>query len=294
MEIPIYNIHDLAVLPEGVVSIGVKRLEQGFKDRENIRSSHRHSFYQILWITKGRGTHFIDFNAYPLKPNSLYFLSPGQVHDWKLSEEVTGYIIAFTNEFFSRSLNNQNILSLPYFYTLNTQPLLSINDEQAATFNSIIQKIEYEYQCVLVDREDLLSAYLCILLIEAKRLYCPVQTIYTTAAGIAIARKFLLLVEANFLTQTLVSDYAKMLGITANHLSETVKETTGDTAGELIRNRLLLEAKRLLVYSELSISEIAHHLNFEDPSYFGRFFKKYTHCSPGVFRKKSAKSAKIT
>jgi len=101
-----------------------------------------------------------------------------------------------------------------------------------------------------------------------------------------------LLIEENFLAKTSVSEYAKLLGITANHLNETVKRTIGKTAGELIRHRLLLEAKRLLIHSELSSSEIAHRLNFQDPSYFGRFFKKYTQHSPGDFRGRSIKSAK--
>jgi len=293
MEISVYNIHDFAALSAGVTSVGVKRLEQGFREINNIKSSHRHNFYQILWVTKGRGTHFIDFNDYPVKPHSLYFLSPGQVHGWKLTEEVTGYGIVFTNEFFSRSLHDKSVLSdLPYFYTVNTHPLLHINDEQAETFDDIIQRIEREYQSQLIDRDDMLCAYLRILLIEAKRLYRPTETTYTASSGFRITKKFLLLIEENFLAKKSVSEYAKLLGITANHLNETVKRTTGKTAGELIRNRLLLEAKRLLIHSELGSSEIAHCLNFEDPSYFGRFFKKYTHHSPGDFREKSIKSAK--
>jgi len=291
MKIPVYNIEQLAAFSTEKTSIGVKRLEQGFRNKQNIRSSHRHSFYQIIWVTQGHGTHLIDFNSYPIEPSTLYFLSPGQVHEWKLTEDAFGYIIAFTNELFSSSLQDKSLLSeLPYFYIVNTQPLLWVGDEQAAVFNNIIQRIESEYQASLVDREAMLSAYLRILLIEAKRIYCPTQTTYIVASSVLITKQFLLLLEENFLTQTFVSEYAKLLGITANYLNETVKRTTGKTAGELIRARLLLEAKRLLIHSELSISEIAHDLNFEDPSYFGRFFKRYAHCSPSDFRQQATSS----
>ncbi len=285
MEIPIYTLDQLAALSTEKTSIGVKRLEQGFRNKENISSSHRHNFYQIIWVTKGRGTHLIDFNAYPITPSTLYFLSPGQVHEWKLTEDVFGYIIAFTSELFSSGLQGKTTLSeLPYFYIVNTQPLLCVGDEQATIFNNVIERIESEYQASLVDREAMLSAYIRILLIEAKRIYCPKQITHSVASSVLLTKQFLFLIEENFLTQTRVSGYAKRIGITANHLNETVKQTTGKTAGELIRDRLLLEAKRLLIHSELSISEIAHNLNFEDPSYFGRFFKRYTHCSPKDFR----------
>ena len=291
MEIPVYHIEQLAAFSTEKTSIGVKRLEQGFRNKPNITSSHRHSFYQIIWVTQGSGIHLIDFNTYPIEPFTLYFLSPGQVHEWKLTEAVFGYIIAFTNKFFSSSLQDTSLLSeLPYFYITNTQPLLCVGNEQAAIFNNIIQRIETEYQASLIDHEAMLSAYLRILLIEAKRIYCPNQTTYTVTSSVLITKQFLLLIEENFLTQTFVSEYAKLLGITANHLNETVKRTTGKTAGELIRDRLLLEAKRLLIYSELSISEIAHKLNFEDPAYFGRFFKRYAHCSPSDFRQQATSS----
>jgi len=285
MDIPVYNLGQLTALSTEEPSIGVKRLEQGFRHKENIKSSHRHNFYQIIWVTKGCGTHLIDFHAYPIQPTTLYFLSPGQVHEWKITEAVFGYIIAFTSELFSSTLQGKIILSeLPYFYRINTQPLLYVGDEQATVFDNIIESIESEYQASLVDREAMLLAYILMLLIEAKRIYTPKQTTHSAASSVLLTKQFLFLVEENFLIQTRVSEYAKQLSITANHLNETVKKMIGKTAGELIRDRLLLEAKRWLIHSDLSISEIAHALNFEDPSYFGRFFKRYTHCSPKDFR----------
>jgi AraC-like DNA-binding protein len=221
MDIPVYNLEQLTALSTEKTSIGVKRLEQGFRN--------------------------------------------GQVHEWKITEAVFGYIIAFTSELFSSALHGKMFLSLPYFYLVNTQPLLCIGDEQATIFNNIIESIESEYQASLVDREAMLSAYLRILLIEAKRIYCPKQTTHSVASSVLLTKQFLFLVEENFLIQTRVSEYAMQLSITANHLNETVKQTIGKTAGALIRDRLLLEAKRWLIHSDLSISEIAHALNFEDP-----------------------------
>ena len=99
-----------------------------------------------------------------------------------------------------------------------------------------------------------------------------------------LTKRFLQLVERNFLAIVSVRDYAEMLNVTSNHLIETTKRTLGKPAGRIIRERLLLEAKRLLCYSNMSASDIAYHLSFEDPSYFSRFFKKYTGVCPMEFR----------
>jgi AraC-like DNA-binding protein len=288
MNIPVYNTSDIDVLSQEASGVGVKPLEKNFRERQNIQASHRHNFYLIVWINQGYGTHFIDFNAYLVQPLSLYFISPGQVHSWNLTQETTGYIIAFTNEFFSHSSADYKLLwELPYFYTVNVQPVIYLDERKAPTINTLVQQIEYEYRASLIDRSEMLYAYVQILLIEAKRLNCSTSIPYAASSKVLITKKFRLLIEAHFLEQTSVREYAKLLGITANYLNETVKATTGKTAGELIRDRLLLEAKRLLIHTQMSISEIAHRLNFDDPSYFGKFFKKYTHCSPVDFRQRS-------
>lgn len=280
-----YNIQDFPNLSGKDTSVGVKRLEQTFSAIADIHLPHRHNYYEIIWVTQGEGINFIDFNQYPITPNSLHFVSPGQVHAWELAEDVTGYAVIFTHEFFSMGLQDKYTLSeLPLFYSVNTDTVVHVNEQQAVRFNDLFERIEREYQASLIDRDDMLRAYLRILLIEAKRLCSPTEITENTKSGVFLTKKFLLLIEEYFLTKTSVTDYAKLLNVTANHLNETVKRTAGKTAGELIRDRLLLEAKRLLIYSEMTVSEIAYYLDFKDPSYFGKFFRKYTGHSPGIFR----------
>ncbi len=293
MKIPRYDPPDLDVLAMETSGIGVKRLKQEFRARRNLQASHRHNFYLIVWLTEGDGTHLIDFRAYPVQPHSLYLLAPGQVHHWNLTATTTGYIVAFTHEFFIHSQHNQNLLlEFPYFYENDVQPVFYLDDQQANTIGHLVEAMESEYCSVLIDRTDMLSAYLRILLIEAKRLYAPTVRACATTATIRLTQKFRVLIEANVLKHIPVSEYAQLLGITANYLNETVKAVIGQTAGELIRDRLLLEAKRWLMHSELNIAQVADQLNFDDPSYFSRFFKKYAHCSPGDFRRQTMKSTR--
>ncbi len=112
----------------------------------------------------------------------------------------------------------------------------------------------------------------------------PLPQIPVQAVSFALTRQFMRLVEQHYLDTTSVADYAAMLHVTTNHLIKTVRVCLGQPAGQIIRERLLVEAKRLLRYSDLPVAEIAARLNFEDPSYFSRYFKEKTGSTPSEFR----------
>lgn len=129
-----------------------------------------------------------------------------------------------------------------------------------------------------------LRSYLRLWLICAKRIAERERPQHNQPSGFYLTRRFLTLVEQNYQKNLSVKSYAERLEVSAGHLSATVKQNMNKTAGEIIRERLLIEAKRLLHYSELTVSDIAFRLNFEDPSYFARFFRKYTGVTPTDFR----------
>jgi AraC-like DNA-binding protein len=131
----------------------------------------------------------------------------------------------------------------------------------------------------------MLRSYLRVFLILARRAQMAQSGVpHPQEAGLALAKHFMQLVDTHFLTTSSVADYAQMLTVTTNHLVATLTRIMGKPAGRLIRERLILEAKRLLRHSDLSISEVAYHLKFEDPSYFSRFFKKHADVTPAQFR----------
>jgi AraC-like DNA-binding protein len=286
--IPVHTLHDLA--PEiGGQDFELKRLEDAFNfAKKDVVSAHRHDYYEVFWIIAGRGANSVDFQDYTVRPHTLCFISPGQVHAWSLDRPAAGYLLSFTGEFFSASPEDQaTLLEMPFFYTVGSSPVLHVSLEQASVFTDLCQKIEREYQLTPSRRDQMLRAYLRILLIEAERLHDASTTApHKEESGFLLTKRFLLLVESHLLTTSSVADYAAMLHVTTNHLVETVKRTMGKPAGKFIRERLVLEAKRLLRYSELSVSEIAYRLNFDDPSYFSRFFKKHAGLTPLDFRSK--------
>lgn len=275
---------DLDIVVANCSGFEIGRLEHKFRHHIAI-APHRHTYYEVLWSVEGSGTHYIDFISYEMTPRTLFFISPGQVHYSDIAT-CAGYALFFTEEFMiSTHLHKDFLRSFPFYHVSDREPAIDLDDEHIPIFRRLFERLEKEYLSESLKKEDILRAYLQILLIEAERLYTSKEALHLNHPNSFLVQEFRTLIEEHFLSQSSVKDYAKCLHITANHLNDVTKKITGKTAGELIRERLLLEAKRLLTHSDLSIVQIAHHLNFRDPSYFGRFFRRQTSQSPGKFRR---------
>jgi AraC-like DNA-binding protein len=287
-EIPVYGFDSL-VPSHKWGSFSIERFEDSFNNAKgDVYAPHRHNLYEVFWINEGCGTCAVDFRLYDIHAPMLVFVAPGQVHSWTLNGPFSGYVLMFTNEFFVGRPDDiaSYPIDLPFAQTPNTGPALSVLSERAADFTSLFQQLENEFKASLSDHDVALHAYLRLLLVAAKRLSEKVPgSNHREDSAAVLTTKFLQLVERSFLGIASVADYAELLNVTPNHLIETTKRTIGKPAGRIIRERLLLEAKRLLCYSDMSASEIAYHLSFEDPSYFSRFFKKYTGICPMEYRK---------
>lgn len=239
---------------------------------------HRHSFYQLLFVTNGYGTQIIDFEPYPLEPPVIYFLSPGQVHSWQSNSAPLGYVLLFTADFLL--LGSLDLLQLSFFH--GETPQLQLTEPQAASLESLIQAIQEEYKAAEFFRASVLSAYLNILLVKIQRLYVPTDLPGDVDSG--LVRRFKQLVSELYLTERSISVYAERIGISASHLAKQVKAATGKTPGQIIRQAVILEAKRLLANTNLTVEQISLQLAFDDPAYFGRLFRRETDLSPGHFR----------
>ncbi len=249
---------------------------------------HRHDFYEVLYITGGEGTHFIDFNAYPIEPHTFYFISPGQVHYWKTTVPLEGDILVFTDDFLLLAPADYMVLQeLSFFHTVEGSPALKLNEIDHLQVAQLFRTIAEEFKSYDFRTASMLRSYLHILLVQIQRIYA----IQEGKAGngqdkIAqkLTRRFKQLITKQFVTNQSVRGYADQLGVTVNHLNKTVKATTGYTPGQLIRREIVLEAKRLFRHTDLTATEIGYRLAFDDPSYFGRFFKREVGVSPGKFR----------
>ena len=255
---------------------------------------HRHSFYEILYVKEGKGTHVIDFEPYQIQPPSLYFISPGQVHFWQQDKPIDGRIILFTGDFLFLTPPNKSVLSeLEFFHSLERHPHLLIQEDQMAMIPQLFENLEKEYKSTGIGKASVLRAYLHILLINIQRFYEEVHRYNVSNNASALVRRFKRLVSENCIGWRSIEAYSGRLGVTAGHLRDTVKAATGVTPGQIIRQTLALEAKRLLIHTDLTVAEIAYSLSFEDPSYFGRFFRREAGISPRLFRERTRKKYKL-
>jgi AraC family transcriptional activator of pobA len=259
----------------------------------NVVYPHRHDFYEILLITKGSGTHTIDFQTFEIKPTCVFFLSPGQIHSLDLSDDIDGFVFLFTSEFYLLNKQDKNkLLELPFFYSLNNEhrPLYLEGEDNSLLLTDLFRRACIEYQQSSADAEEMVRSLMDIVLLLCKRLYPSSLPEGNKKSGRLLVKKFKQLIEEKYQEGGSVKDYATILAVTPNHLNETVKNSTGRTASALISDKTVLEMKRLLLHTELSVSEIAQQLNFVDPSYFSKYFRKNLNMSPNDFRKAAIKN----
>ncbi|ADB42195.1 helix-turn-helix domain-containing protein [Spirosoma linguale] len=258
--------------------IRLERLVQEFK---GIDKSHTHTFYLVMWISRGSGTHTIDFKTYTIEPNQLYFLTPGQVHSWALSADTQGFNLFFDANFFKGRFGSR-LYQYPFFHSHQHQPLLSAIP-QPALFTDLLAYAYQEYEAHQPNRSDVFLSFVHILLETASRLYHE-QQIGTDTYLYDRVRQYEELLENQFLTVREVSAYASQMNLTPNYLNHICRLVVGKTASQLWQERLLIETQRLLTHTAQSIKEIGFQLGFNDPSYFVRFFKKQTGQTPAEFR----------
>ncbi len=243
-------------------------------------------YYSILWIQKGRGIHHVDFEMYPFEENTVFFLSPGQLHSMELDSSLESIILCFKDEFFC--LGEDHVLGPQYDFLFNLSsktPTLKLGSQTSGYIKVIMDKIHEEYHSPSNLRDELLRSYIKILLLKLSEIpseFDALPIIFDKSNEKFF--EFKRLVEKHYKTNHRVADYARMLNITGKCLNEMVKKTIGKTATQLIHDRIALEAKRYLYHSSISIKELADTLGYDDPYYFSRFFSKSVGLSPQKFK----------
>ncbi|MCA9951871.1 MAG: helix-turn-helix domain-containing protein [Anaerolineales bacterium] len=251
----------------------------------------RDMFFNIFWIAAGIGEYYIDFTHYNIRPNTLFCIGPGQIHYCKTEKPIKGYALFFEEELFHITGLNAFFEKVDLFKTFGNESAIYFSDQAAQYINQLVSGLFIEYSHEQFGRVDAIVARLQLLLIQAQRNKTNAHSLPPRNASDQLTRHFLKLVEQHISTVHNLHDYAQWLDVTVGHLTETVKAETGFPAGVLLRKRLLLEAKRWLAYSDLTAAQVASKLQFDDPSYFGRFFKRETGQTPNTFRAEFGKTS---
>jgi AraC-like DNA-binding protein len=281
--IPEYEMNDAGAEHLRRRGILAMQFMDSLRDDPRRRHPHSHEFFQICFL-QGRAAFMLDFQEFHTTSAAVLFISPGQVHFARPSSNLRGVTVSFTQAFFDdEAPPPSRLLELPYFFRDDAQPWVRLKPSETPEIAGLFASLCKEYDAALPDSAGILRAMLHLVLLRLARLYSRATPERKATRSATIVRQFHLALEKNFRRETELNAYASLLGITTNHLNDVVKEQTGHSAGELIRRRRLLDAKRMLTHSELSVSEIGYSLGFEDPSYFARFFRRYEGMTPTDF-----------
>lgn len=259
----------------------------------NALKLHRHNYLEVFVFNKGGGTHLIDFKEYEIKNHQLHFVFPNQIHLVKRSDDAYGFVILFKVDFLQVQAGNP----IREFYSkFFNNPILSPSLEQSQIITSIFTLLSNEYQQKdEVFNVAMLKYYLNAFLIQCLR-YQERDTgsVNLLDEDHQICNQFLKLTEENYKEQLGLSHYQEQLNLSYKKLSSATQKVFGQSPKEMLGERLNLEVKRKLMYSNESIKEIAFEFNFNEPSHLTKFFNRLNNNqSPNDFRTEWDKKYKL-
>ncbi len=254
----------------------------------HLEKPHRHDFYATILFTHGSGIHEIDFQKYEVSRGSLFFMSPGQIHSWELSADIDGYIFFCSQDFYEIHYVNQKLRSFPFFGSVHFPRKLQLDNDDFRDFIRIIQHLENEYFAQNLMKNGLILSLLSQVFINATRLFSRDFEHLSSSAGLSYFKHyqdFEDLLEENFTREKSVSFYASAMNISPKHLNRIIQTVIQKKTTDLITERVILEAKRMLIYLDENLVEIAFRLGYEEYSYFVRVFRKSSGMTPTQFIK---------
>ncbi|MFC0515349.1 helix-turn-helix transcriptional regulator [Mucilaginibacter angelicae] len=283
-EFKVYDICEFSL--DRQQDIIVSRFAVYLKNLKKLHFPHRHDFYHMILFTEGGGGFSIDFQNFKVQPYRMYFMAPGQVHGWDFEGDMDGYVINFSAQFFQSFLLKSDYLDQFYFLNgIAGDSVIDIVEEQRTSIINILENAVKEMEKQYRFKTDAIRVWILQLFLQIGNMNVRNEAHAADSYNMTLLRNFEKLIEKNYLNLRLPKQYAELLFITPNHLNALCNGTLGKSAGDLIRNRIALEAKRMLINFSLTVTEVAYALNFEDNSYFCKFFKKQTGVSPDGFRK---------
>ncbi len=251
---------------------------------------HAHKFYQIIWFKRGHGLHYVDFTAYPVSDNTLFFIAPNQIHTFDGANDYEGVIIQFNADFLSDEQSSESIfLKYNVFNAYDALPYYKVSNDEAERLDALVRDMQRELSLVgAFAHSDYMQSLVRLFLIRMQRSgeRKDHSTLYVTSNAHCTFVRFRQLIEQHFRMKHTVGEYANMLHISTRTLTNYVSQCCCQSPLQMINERIVLEAKRMLQHSPMSIKEIAHTLGFNDPSYFVKLFKRLAGEMPSTFRNK--------
>ncbi|MGC0334176.1 AraC family transcriptional activator of pobA [Streptomyces sp. SAI-170] len=243
---------------------------------------HRHTFYEIVHVTGGSGTHVVDLARLPVRPPHLAVIRPGQVHHWEGGRRLDGTLVLFTDDFLIDHPDDREVLR-----RLGERCWFAPDAEEDERLRRLMAELVGEFRQRAEGHESVLRALLHVLVVRLARLPGRPGTLPPPPGGrpAALAEAFTRLIAAPDAAGWTVGECADRLGVTPGYLTQAVRAATGRSPGRLLIEARVYLAQQLLAHTQLTVRQVAARTGFADPAYFGRFFRRETGISPGAFRK---------
>ena len=243
--------------------------------------------YKIYWIEDGSGTYSIDFKSFSIKGSGIFCLSPGQVFTIESEKVQSAFQIAFDKDFYCVETHGKEIACNGLlFNNVHRATVVPVKEGEKGIFQNLINQMVREIENQGSSHRDMLETYLRMFLIQTLRLVDTqeAKTKEVTHQQDQLAQDFIALVEKYFRQEHTVTGYAEKLFIAPKSLTKRLKTLDYPSPSQIIKDRLVLEAKRQLKFSTKTVKEIAFELGFDDPAYFSRLFSKNSGNSPAQYR----------
>ncbi len=224
-----------------------------------------------MWFTKSAGINVIDFEEYKIKPDRIFLMQPKQVHNWSYAKASKGFTLVIANHL----INRENIdLFNTVFIDLPVEAKSNLNQ----LFNNLIEEFNKNDHL----SEAIVYSGISYLLNQLKRF--ALEPKFSEKTKPETALKFSKLISETLSQNLSINDYADRLNITSEKLVEVCQKSYGQSPKAMILDKKITEAKRLLYFTDKSVSEVAYQLGFTDSSYFSRLFKQKAKLSPSDFK----------
>jgi len=264
--------------------IGLLEANRGNYDQLN--EERYRSYIRVLYLPAGY-TLTIDFRQFTTKTNSLFFINANQYFAVQKAGSKPGLLLYYNRDFYCVQIHDAEVACDGLlFNNVFEIPMLALPAGEHRAISAILQQIGEEFSAQLSSREEMIRTYLKQIIIRATRLWKQRHQAQAEPSNdMEFFRSFNRLVEIHFREKHGLADYAGLLAMTPKTLNKKLARIHVLRPNDLIKDRILLEAKRLLTYTPMSIKEIAYHLGYDDPAYFNRLFTLKNQCTPAAFRK---------
>jgi len=256
----------------------------------NLKRDHTHDFYSLLFFKSGEGTITVNNNSYSVKPNTVTLISPCQIHSFEGAEKMGGTLIFFHQDFYVEEFSFLRLLNLFSCTTKLTggdtcKPCFYMAEKDFKKVSTLVNSIESEYDSFTPSNNSatIIRSLLNILLLRLSE-WTNIRSENNNNSDTVLVNELSRLVDSYFIKEHNVSFYTSAFNISEKHLNDICQRHFNSGLKKILKERLLQEARKLLLSSELSVSEISYKLNFDDNSYFSKVFKQETRLTPKKFR----------